>query len=776
MEASSGSAVPPHRFRYRALVALGLAFGMFVAWTGHLAPPPKPASADPARFSAGRAMAHVREMACAPHPAGSPENERVLGYIAEQLRALGAEPQLQEVMVHRGPGQAATVRNLMTRLPGTDSGGAVVLLAHYDSVAFGPGAADDVAGCAALLETLRAVKAGPPPKNDLIFLFTDGEEGRIAGHAGLRGAYGFTMHHPWAKEVKVAVNFDCRGNQGPSYMYECSAPNRWLVRQLNLAGTRPVATSVMFEIYRRMPLASDLTAFLDAGIPGMNFAFIHRLAHYHTALDRPENLSLKSLQHHGENALGMARRLGSVDLDGAGAGANSVYFYLPLVRMVQYGLVWVWPLAALAAALYAAVVVAGLRRGRMDPAGIVCGLGLHFTVWLVCALIGLAIFWLTYQKRDFYFVYPSLALTVTALAAAGGLFCLVMGLARKRLGLLNLCAAALLPWFFLLALTSWKVPGASYLFLMPLLTAVAGLWWMVLHPEDPEHPTLWGAAILTLLGMPALFFITGTAQGLYSAILLLGVAGQVSLFLLLLGAVLPQLAWMAGGHLRTLSLVFLAVGVGGLVAAGPPNEFSPERPRLNSLTYALNADTGQGFWLSCDAAPDEWTTQKLGDAPRREVIHDLLPLATRADYLRAAAPEYPLVPPSLEVLGDAVENGVRTLKLRVDSPRGAEVLEMCANPGLEVVAARLNGAPLLPMEGRWFLCYSIYRGGGLELELDVEEGRTVQLQLTDFSYGLPEQAGISPRPPHMVPKPNTVDFNLDPLKTDETVVTRVVRL
>ena len=156
------------------------------------------------------------------------------------------------------------------------------------------------------------------------FVRADGEEGRIAGVSGLRGAYGFVHHHPWAKEVRVAVNFDCRGTRGVSYMYECSAPNRWLVRQLNHAETRAVATSSMAEIYYRMPVATDLTMFFDEGIPGLNFAFIDGLEYYHTALDNPDNLSQKSLQHHGQNALGMARRLGSVPLDGAGRGDSSV--------------------------------------------------------------------------------------------------------------------------------------------------------------------------------------------------------------------------------------------------------------------------------------------------------------------------------------------------------------------------------------------------------------------------------------------------------------------
>ena len=135
--------------------------------------------------------------------------------------------------------------------------------------------------------------------------------------------------------------------------------------------------------------------------------------------------------------------------------------------------------------------------------------------------------------------------------------------------------------------------------------------------------------------------------------------------------------------------------VGALAVAGSMAGFSPERPKFNSLTYALNADTGHAFWLSCDQEPDAWTAEKLGESPRREVIHDLLPLATRpADYLRAPAPSFPLAPPTLEVLADETRDGLRTVRLRADSPRGAQVLEIAAEPGLVVRAARLNGVPL----------------------------------------------------------------------------------
>ena len=54
-------------------------------------------------------------------------------------------------------------------------------MAHYDSVAAGPGISDDLAGVAAWLEVARALGHGPAPSRDVLFLFADGEEMGLLG-------------------------------------------------------------------------------------------------------------------------------------------------------------------------------------------------------------------------------------------------------------------------------------------------------------------------------------------------------------------------------------------------------------------------------------------------------------------------------------------------------------------------------------------------------------------------------------------------------------------
>jgi Zn-dependent M28 family amino/carboxypeptidase len=132
-----------------------------------------------------------------------------------ELQALSLSPQIQETTfvdpqspAFPGMTVAGTVQNVIAQLAGTEGSQAILLISHYDSVATASGASDDGAGVATLLETARALKAGAPIKNDVIFLFTDGEE------VGLLGAQAFVEQHPWMKEVGLALNFNTGGDTG----------------------------------------------------------------------------------------------------------------------------------------------------------------------------------------------------------------------------------------------------------------------------------------------------------------------------------------------------------------------------------------------------------------------------------------------------------------------------------------------------------------------------------------------------------------------------------
>ena len=97
------------------------------------------------------------------------------------LRRLGYAPQVEPGYACTAFGSCSAVQNVVAELPGREPGSAVVLAAHYDSVAAGPGVSDDLSGVAALLEVARILKAEPQPRNSLIFLLDEGEEVGLLG-------------------------------------------------------------------------------------------------------------------------------------------------------------------------------------------------------------------------------------------------------------------------------------------------------------------------------------------------------------------------------------------------------------------------------------------------------------------------------------------------------------------------------------------------------------------------------------------------------------------
>ena len=180
-------------FKEALLTFLFILFIAIVALSNLVPPAAVPTSAPVTDFSAERAMEHLKVIARVPHPTGSIANTRVRDYIVELLKSLGLKPEVQKSVsttpwdIGGAPYSAGTVENVIARLPGTNTSGALLLMAHYDSVATGPGASDNGSGVATLLETLRALRGGPSLRNDVIFAFTDGEEDGGLGVASLRG-------------------------------------------------------------------------------------------------------------------------------------------------------------------------------------------------------------------------------------------------------------------------------------------------------------------------------------------------------------------------------------------------------------------------------------------------------------------------------------------------------------------------------------------------------------------------------------------------------------
>lgn len=465
------------RVRWIAVfVAAGLV-GVSVFWL----PAPLPIDAPANHFSAARAFEHVKAIAKAPHPVGSAENQRVREYVLTTMRELGLNP--REI---RGEKDGVKVVNLYGELPGAQNAGTnppILLVAHYDSVPGGPGAADDTTGVATLLETIRALKSRGPLPLTLGVLFTDGEE----SHGGLPGSETFVRDHPdFIRNLRLVINCEARGNRGPVVMFQTGPNNNGPIELFARACPLPVTASFSEEVYRRMPNDTDFTPFMLAGKRGFNFGFIGGIEYYHSANDTPANLSQRTLQHYGACVLPLVESLAQSNLetlDHALRPGDATFF--PLLRglLVHYPAAIARAIAYVAAALFLFAIVLGFRRSTIRVRQFLAGLAITILTTITAATLSWAFLKAMqsyYKPRSFGpFViglpHETLLLAITIFLSATLTF-LAKSFLLRRANNSESLAAALVPWLGLALLANQFLPGASYLFTWPTLFATGALF------------------------------------------------------------------------------------------------------------------------------------------------------------------------------------------------------------------------------------------------------------------------------------------------------------
>jgi hypothetical protein len=599
-----------------SLIALLVAFSIY----RQTPPAAVPATAPLGVFSSARAMQRLEVIAQKPHPMGSLEHARVRDYILEALTTAGLKPEVQETTAinsdENGRTRAGTVQNILARLPGTANTKAVLLAGHYDSVPNGSGASDDGAAVAAMLETVSCLKAGAPFKNDVIFLFTDGEE------AGLLGSNAFVAEHPWAKDVGLALNFEARGTSGPAIMFETSDKNGWLIKEFAKAAPHPIAHSLAYEIYRLLPNDTDLTVFKKAQMPGLNFAYINGLTNYHTQLDSTKEIDESSLQHEGATALALARHFGDLNLTDT-KRTNAVYFDIVGVTLVHYSGAWVLPLTIITVLCFGALVIIGLRRRRLSLFGIVLGF-LAFLASVIAAPIVVTLMWNLIQKlHDVPGVRPQgeaydnnlyllsfLACTIAITAALYLLF-------RKKTSIENLTTGTLIWWVLLQVLITFFVPGASYLVTWPLLLSLPALAYMLLRRNERAGNSI---KLSLLFSVPSIAGIILLAPAIYQTFIgltLNSIGWVMVMVVLLLGLLVPHLTVIAASRKWLLPGVTAVIAVILIVLVSFSSRYDAKHPRQDTILYGLNTDTGRAVWASSDKKPDSWTKQFLaGDVKK----------------------------------------------------------------------------------------------------------------------------------------------------------------
>lgn len=753
-------------FTFLALIA--------VSWwsVAQVDPPPVvPATAPPADFSAARALVHLRAFATVPHPVGTAAHDAVRDYIARQLSALGVQPEIQKTTVVSprwgSPYNAATVYNVLARLPGFANTKAVMLAGHYDSVSSGPGVSDDGHSVATQLETLRALQASPRLRNDVVFLFTDSEEG------GLLGAKAFVDQHPLAKQIGLVMNFEARGTSGPAMMFETSDGNGRLVREFAAAAPHPVTSSLSYEAYKLLPNDTDLTFFKQGGLPGLGFAYVNDVAYYHTQYDDLAHLDPRSLQQEGDYALALTRRFGDIDLRDLRA-ADATYFVFPLLGCIVYPVSWSLPLALTAALLFAAVVVLGIVKGRLTLGGTIAAFfGFLIAAAVSSAAVGLmwmlaknraAGFWQAFAGDPYHPAAYRLASVALAIAVATGLYALL----HKRVRMLNLWAGALLCWLLLALATAVYMPGATYLFLWPLLSSTIALG--ICGARSRLSTGSSGeAAVFLAFALPGLIMLSPTIELLFQSLTMRMAFAAAFVTVLLLGLLIPCIGLIAAPGRWRLPAAAAILCAACLIAGASLTAVNRDNPRTNSMYYGLDADTGKAAWFSLDPQEDDWTVHYLGANPQRANLSPFVPFLSW-QFLSHEAPAAPLLPPLIARL-DAPPN---ELHLRVSSPRQAPRMYLYGDPRNPVLEATVDGTPIDAAKAysglkagqkayafrmqRWGLCYFNVPPQGIQLRLRLRDPAAgYRMEIVDQSYGIAGLPGAAPRPDSMIPFPLMMD-------------------
>jgi hypothetical protein len=705
--------------------------------------PPTSPGVGPPGFSAERAMAHVEALAARPRPAGSAAHRAAREYIVTALResaGLASEVRSAAATSTRYglPYDAARVHNVVATIRGTDSSRRIILTAHYDTVLTSPGAGDDAAGVATLLEAGRALAVEYGGGPDVTLLFTDAEE------VGAVGAEAFLASGGLDPGRTTVLNFDARGTGGPCALIETAGDEGRLLRIVARSGAPVAASSLAPTLARLHGVGTDFRPFREAGAGGLNFAIVDGIARYHTQADAPQALERESVRRQGEAAVALVRALGHGADEGSGAVS---YFTAPWAGLVVYPRFLDLLAATLATVLVAFWVVTSVRRGHSSWAGLgasgltvvaavtLAALACHAGWWLVRALGAGPV----YGLADPYDPVPyRLAAVLLAVGTALGVARVArqIGVTGPTGGLLVISVAVL--WGLALGL-----PGAAYLLAVPLP-------FVALHAVASGGGR--GRAVARAFGvaaasLPVVLVWAPVPYGLLAGLRLSAAwaAGAVVAFAVLLCAsVFERARFAVDGRVAAALIALAAVAACvGVSRAGA----SPGTPRPVSVAYALDADAGRAFWVSDRASaggPEDTMYQEelsLEALPRFFGEDGVLARAAAADTLAVSGPEVALV-------GEAAGGGRRELTVRVRSRRGAPWLHLFVETG-KVIGAAVDGTAFDERAGGadaaggavWGFRHIGASDEGFELKLVVDPAAgPVRITVVDQSPGIDDPA------------------------------------
>lgn len=634
--------------------------------------PPARATNGPAQFNVDRAAARLaialRDQR--PHPAGTPADDAVRGRIVRLLQSMGLKPIVRDQVacneLYKARGvSCARVRDIIAVI-GPTAGKAVLLNAHYDSVAVGPGASDDGMGVATLLE-IGSILKNRPLKRPLILLFNEGEE------LGLVGARAF-LADPLSRNVDSLINLEARGVRGPANMFETSRPNGAPIALFARAAAHPVANSLSTDVYRLMPNYTDVNSFAERGWLTLNIAPIGNETRYHSAGDELAALDHRTLQHMGDQTLALAEALTT----GAAPRASGDRIFMDVSGRMLIALPLAVGVVLLGGLLIAFAWLAWRRRELVRGAAVVLGTMIlaAAAVFAVVTLVGLprpGMFWRAFPIWTNLATYASVIVVAVALLATLG----------RPVEVRQLRAAFWLVFLLLGSAIGLAAPGGIIFFLIPPLIVLAGVVAARFWPK--------AEAVAALLAIVFLYLTWGEMLALLEELLN---QGPMWLFaplgsLLILPALIEAKPLIDGVRPRQAALIAGVFALAGWTASAAAPAYSADRQQRFAIEHITDTSSNKTYWTVLnDGAP-----LPAGFGPRSNWERRKLPYSERLRWLTKAPPVAGIKPPTAEPVTDpiAIEKGKSHSKAILLHTNGADSIALVAPEGANIRAAGING-------------------------------------------------------------------------------------
>ena len=684
---------------------------------------------------------------------------------------MGLETSLQEgLTLGLEDEELCQATNILAKLKGSETGKALLLLSHYDSdphTSFG--ASDAGSGVATILEGVRAFLSETQEfKNDIIILFTDGEE------LDLNGAHLFVNEHPWAKDVGLVLNFESRGSGGASYMFmETNGGNGKLIEEFAAANLQyPAANSLAYSVYKMLPNDTDLTIFREDGdIEGFNFAFIDDHFDYHTELDIAERLDQNTLAHQGSYLMPLLKHFSNTSLNDLKRSDDYIYFNIPFFRLVTYPFTWIWPMLGLAIVLFLVLLIAGFRKKALHLPQILKGFVPLLLALIINVVVGLyswsILKWLYPHYKDILHGFTYNGYTYIAafvLFSAGTCFWIYHKF--RKVDTPNLLVAPIFLWLIICGAIAVYLPGASF-FIVPVFPLLASFL-VVINQKDPSP------YLLTFLALPALLIFSPYIKLFPVALGLKMMVAATALTTLTFMLLLPVFGYYKIKN--KLASICALLFIGFMISAHWNSNFSIASPKPTSLLYVLDADSGKAKWATYEKVLSEWTAQYLGSEKETPttLANNTIPSKYNSGFTYVSEAPVKDIPLSLiEKTKDTIVAGTRFVELCIRPQRLVNRLDIFTGK-TSISRATINNIPI-PKErlqnrrASQLITHHLSNNAYTELQLAFPKDSVMELIVFESSYDLLENSlfTIPERPQDNIAMPFVIN--------DAILVTKKIR-